>query len=178
MTGFLRPEAITVLLRWREAIIGGAVIAGGLYGAAAAMGITFYLSLLALPIGAALVWEGVYRARLPEGGYGPGVVEVDERQITFFGPRGGGAVSVDALTRVEIVMTDRGAFADDLFWVLHVDDAPPLTIPGDAVGAGQLYDALLALPGLDPGRILAATRDPTPRTSVIWRRRAARLRLS
>jgi hypothetical protein len=175
---FLRSESVATLLRWRETIIGGAVIVAGLYGAATTTGITFYLSLLAAPIGAALVWEGVYRARMPEGGYGPGVVEVDERQITYFAPRGGGSVSVDGLSRVEIVMTERGQFADDYFWALHSDDAPPLTIPGDAVGAGQLYDALLALPGFDPGRILAATRDASPRTSVIWQRPDARLRLS
>ncbi|MBC7155267.1 MAG: hypothetical protein H5U19_11795 [Rhodobacteraceae bacterium] len=174
----LRPEAMALLLRWREAIIGAGVAAMGLYGAATTVGIVFYLSLLGLPIGAALIREGVQRARMPEGGYGPGVIEVDERQITYFGPRSGSAVSVDALTRIDIVTTDRGPYADDVFWVFHAEDAAPMVVPFGAVGSDRLYDALTALPGLDPGRILAATRDFTPRTTVIWQRVNNRRRLS
>lgn len=175
--GFLRPEALAALLRWREAILGACIALAGLYGALSQFGMLFYLSLLAVPVGAALIWEGTWRARMPDGGDGPGVVEVDERQITYFGPRTGGAVSVDALTRIEIVTTDRGPYADDVFWVFHAEDTAPLTVPFGVVGSDRLLDVLTALPGLDQARILTATRDATPRTTVIWQRPGNRPRL-
>ena len=178
MTGFLRPEARATLARWREALIGAAVAAAGAWGAVTQTGITLYLSLPAVAIGLALLWEGIRRARLPQGGGGPGVVEVDERQITYFGPGGGAAVSIDALTRVEIVTNDAGPFGSDLFWVFLSDGAAPLFVPGDAVGADAIFDALTALPGVDFAQATAAAGSTERRRFVIWTRTKEHLRLS
>lgn len=178
MSGFFRPEAIALLARWREAGIGAAVALAGVWGAATQSGITFYLALLALPAGLALLREGVQRARLPGGGAGPGLVEVDERQITYFGPDGGMAVSVDALTRIEIVTSDPGPFASNLFWIFHSMGAPPLVIPGDAAGAERIHDALIALPGMDFRRVAQAAGAVAPGASVVWRRPGSLRRVS
>lgn len=178
MTGVLRPGARTALARWREALIGAAVALAGVWGAMTQTGVTFYLSVPAVAVGLALMWEGVRRARLPQGGGGPGVVEVDERQITYFGPGGGAAVSIDALTRVEIVTNDAGPFGSDLYWVFEAEGAAPLFVPGDAVGAGAIFDALTALPGVDFGQATAAAGSTEPHRFVIWARRKEHLRLS
>lgn len=178
MTGFLRPEAIRFLARWREVGIGICVALASLYGIVTLHGITFYLALVGVPIAIALIWEGVYRARLPELWFGPGLVEVDERQITYFGPYGGQAISVDALTRVEIVTSDLGPFEGDIVWVLHSEDAPPLSIPAGATGAQRIHDALLALPGMDFRRIVEAMGSVENRLFVIWQRADQPRRLS
>jgi hypothetical protein len=178
VTGFLRPEVVATLARWREALIGAAIAAAGAWGALTQTGIAFYLSLPATAIGVALVWEGIRRARLPQGGGGPGVVEVDERQITYFGPGGGAAISIDALTRVEIVTNDRGPFGGDLYWVFLSEGAAPLFVPGDAVGADAIFDALTALPGVDFAQATAAAGSTEPRRFVIWTRTKEHLRLS
>ncbi|MCX7644834.1 MAG: hypothetical protein N2Z62_05985 [Rhodobacteraceae bacterium] len=178
MRGFLRPELHARLLRWREAAIGALVALAGVWGVATAGGAVFLAALFALFVGLALVWGGVRRARFPGGGQGPGLVEVDERQVTYFGPGGGAAVSIDALTRVEIVTNDAGPFASDLFWVFESEGMAPLIVPGDAVGAERLFDALTALPGVDFDQVLAATGSTEPRRFVIWSRTDLHRRLS
>lgn len=178
MTGFLRPEAIRFLARWREVGVGICVALASLYGIVALQGMTFYLAILGVPIAIALIWEGINRARLPELWYGSGLVEVDERQITYFGPYGGHAVSVDDLTRVEIITSDLGPFDGDIVWVLHSADAPPLIIPAGATGAQRIHDALLALPGVDFRRVVEAMGSTENRRFVIWQRVDPRRRLS
>lgn len=178
MSGFLRPEAVLFLRRWREAGVGCAVALAGLWGALTQDGILFYLSLLGLPVGGALLWEGINRARIPELWFGPGLVELDERLITYFGPHGGRSVSVDTLTRVEIMTSDLGPFEGDVLWVLHSDEGLPLEIPANASGARTIQDALLALPGVDHGRIIQAMGAFENRIFVIWQRDGWPRRLS
>jgi hypothetical protein len=175
---FLRPEAREALSRWREVLVGIGILLLGVYGAAKTHGPLFYLSLLAVPAALALIWEGIRRARFPGGGDGPGMVEVNERQITYFGPGGGASVSIDALVRVEVVTTDAGPFGSDLFWAFHSHGAPPLLVPGDAVGAEGLFDALTALPGVDFGRVTEAMGSTEPDRFVIWSSTNADPRLS
>lgn len=170
MTGFLRPEVLAFLTRWREALLGLLLAVLGLYWALTAFGSLRYVGMVLGLAGAVLVREGVRRARLPAGGGGVGLVEVDERQITYFGPRGGGTVSLDSLNRVEIVTTADGPLASDLFWCLHGDDGPPLMIPHDAEGAAALYDALTALPGVDFEQVIAAMGSTEPNRFAVWRR--------
>lgn len=178
MTGFLRPEAVMFLRRWREVGVAGAVALAGLWGAFTQDGILFFLSLLGLPVGGALLWEGIHRARLPQLWFGPGLVELDERLITYFGPHGGRSVSVDALTRVEIVTSDLGPFEGDVLWLLHSDEGPPLEIPANASGARAIQDALLALPSVDHRRVVQAMGAFEPRVFVIWQRDGGPRRLS
>ncbi len=168
MKGLIRPELLVTILRWREALIGLGVVALGLYGLLTTFGTLFYLSLLAIPAGIALIWEGVRRARFPGGGQGPGVVEIDERQITYFGPGGGAAVSINALVRVEVVTRAAAPVGSDHVWVFHSTEAAPLVIPGDAVGADGLFDALTALPGVDYSQVTAAMAATGPDRFVIW----------
>lgn len=175
---FFRPEAVAALARWREFGIGLAVSGLGLFGAFGASGALRYVAFFALAAGLALAWEGWRRGRLPRDGGGAGVVEVDERQVSYFSARGGGVRSLDALQSVAILTTDGGPLAPDLFWVLVGDDGPPLMIPSDAEGAEALYDALTALPGIDFERIIAATGSTEPAQFVIWARAGSQRRLS
>jgi len=167
--GLIRPELAAALRPWREAMIGGAVAALGLYWALSALGLLRWVGVAVAITGGFVAWQGSQRARFPQSADGPGVVEVDERQITYFGPGGGAAVSIDALVRIEFHV--RAARA----WHLHSDGAPPLIVPADAAGADGLFDALAALPGVARETAIRAARGDAQGVFVIWQRDRARL---
>jgi hypothetical protein len=171
VSGFLRPEARAFLLRWRDTLIGLAVAALGLWWAATALGLLRPLGGVLALAGLVFAALGARRARFPGAGGGPSVVEVDERQITYFGPGGGGAVSVDALALVEIRRGGTGAPT----WIFHADGQPPLQVPGDAENAAALFDALAPLPGIDYPRAIAAARAGSPGRYTIWQKARPRL---
>ena len=165
---FLRPEAATALARWREALIGAALMALGIYSALTGLTVQRWIGYALIALGAALLWQGIRRARFPAPGGGPGVVDVDERQITYFGPLGGGAVSIDELTRVAIRTTDLGPAVSDLFWDFTDTSGTTLTIPGDAENAELIFDALAALPGADYEAATRAASSTAQALFVVW----------
>jgi hypothetical protein len=170
MAEFLRPEARAALLRWREALIGAAclLIGGWLLFEPGLLRLFGYAALI---LGAVLVWEGIRRARLPRDGGGAGVVEIDERQITYFGPDGGGAVSVEGLRRIEARPTGAGRF----LWVFHGDTGTSLAVPSNAEGALRIFDALSVLKGLDIDGVIAASQARGHHVHVVWERERKRL---
>lgn len=165
---FVRPEAMAFLIRWREALIGGVLIATGLYSALNGISLQRWTGYLLIVIGALLLWEGIRRARFPAPGGGPGVVDVDERQITYFGPLGGGAVSIDDLVKVQVRTTDLGPLVADLHWDFFVGSGESLTIPGDAENVELLFDALAVLPGADYEAATRAAMATENADFVIW----------
>ena len=172
---FVRTEAMATLLRWREPLIGGAVLLVSFYGAFTSFGVLRWLSYLGMAIGAALIWEGIRRARFPAGAGGPGVVELDERQITYFGPTGGAAISLDDVARIEIITTAAGPLDSDLYWLFSANDGGHLRIPGDAQGAQVLFDALAMLPGVDYDAAIRAAGTTEARHFTIWQKRHRQL---
>ena len=172
---FIRPEAAQALLRWREVLVGLCVMAGGYWWFFASFGIWRWMALAVVLAGAAIAWEGVRRARFAPGTGGAGVVEVDERQITYFGPTEGGAVSIDALTRVTIVTNDKGPMVDDVFWVFEDEDGQILSVPTTAEGAEALFDAISVLPGVAYDTLLTAMTSMDNARFVVWERAHQRL---
>lgn len=171
----IRPEVAVWIARWREVGFGLLILGLGFYWAYNAVGIMLYISFVLVVVGGGIVWVGARRARFPAAGGGPGVVEVDERRITYFGPDGGDAVSIDALTRVEVITTDGGPMATDLFWIFHTEDGAILQVPGDAEGVGALFDALAALPGVDYAAATMAAGSTEAAIFPIWERPQNRL---
>ena len=167
--GVIRPELAAALRPWREALIGGALAALGLYWFVETLGLLRWIGLAVVLAGGFIAWQGIQRARFPKVGDGPGVVEVDERQITYFGPGGGALVSIDTLVCVEF--DTRGTRA----WRFHADGAPPLTVPADALGADRLFDALSALPGMATETAIRAARTDAQGLFTLWQRDRTRL---
>lgn len=101
-------------------------------------------------------------------GLDPGVVEVAERRVIYFGPEGGGTISLDDLRRVELIAD--GAQGDRV-WLLDAG-APEerLRIPAGARGAEALIAALGGLQGFDPARALDLSAGGGWRRVEIWRR--------
>lgn len=165
----IRPEARAALARWREVILGGLAAALGLFWIAGQqIGILHWLGYVIALGGAALIYTGVQRARFRRGGDGPGVVQVTERRVTYFGPLTGGVADLSDLERITLDGTGKPPH-----WVLEQPGQPPLAIPLSAQGAEALFDAFSALPGLRTEHMLRQIENPPVGKSVIWMRNSA-----
>ena len=184
----IRPEVGAALRRWREVIAAGGVAVAGLWlmrlggWVLTPVGV----GLLALALG--LVVLALRRLRFWHGVAAPGVVEVVEGQISYFGPDAGGFVALPDLVELRLVVLNGRAH-----WRLKQGDGQALLIPAAAAGAGLLFDAFASLPGMDsqalvaaleggPGAaagraLVAAADDASVIGPVIWRR-ASRLALT
>lgn len=162
---FFRPEAKAAVLRWREAIIGVLV---ALIGVWLVSGPGFLLAVpgyACLAGGVALIWMGIQRGRFrgPEGG--AGAVQVDEGQVTYFGPLTGGTV---ALRELESLSLEGAMFP--AHWRLAQKGQQALLIPVNAAGADALFDAFATLPGLKTERMLNALKADPHQAVLIWQR--------
>ena len=157
---FLRPEAAAAIVRWREVITGTAALGLGLWGVLTSFGALFLIGCGFVAVGTALTAAGVQRGRFRRGGGGSGVVDIDERRITYLGPFGGGGVAVEDL--VELAVDPSGS------WLMRDLHGQHLMIPMNAEGADALFDAFSALPGLSGARVVEASRGDVPALTVIW----------
>lgn len=170
---FIRPEAATALRRWREALAGVAVLCLAMIWIFGRPGLLQLLGYPLIVIAGLLIWVGVQRGRFRTGAGGAGAVQVDEGQITYFGPLTGGATALADLERLTL---DRGL--TPAHWRLDCADTPALLIPVNAEGADALFDAFARLPGLRTERMLnelsASGVMSEHQAVVIWERRPMR----
>ena len=163
---FIRPEARATLWRWREVLAGVALTPVGAWWS---FGVTGWLGnavgFAVLALAALLLVLGVQRARFRAGSDGPGVVQVVEGRVAYFGPLTGGAVDMAEITRLSLDARNRPAT-----WVLVQPGVDTLHIPVTAKGAEALFDAFAALPGLRTEYMLRALNDTTTRETVIWQK--------
>lgn len=165
MSGFLRPEARAALWRWRECLTGGALALFGLWlvlGPGLLLAVPGYALLIG---GLALIWIGVQRARFRGRDDGVGAVQVDEGQVTYFGPLSGGTIALRELERLTL---DRELLP--AHWRLEQKGQEDLLIPVDALGSEALFDAFATLPGLRTERMLFELRKSRHGAVVIWER--------
>lgn len=167
--GFFRPEVRALLWRWRE-VLGGVAVA--LIGLWLVMGPGFLLAVpgyILLVAGAVFVWLGIQRARFRGADGGAGAVQVDEGQVTYYGPLAGGTVALREMDRLSL---DRSMYP--AHWKLDQAGQVPLLIPVNAAGSEALFDAFATLPNLKTERMLQelhATRDQVLKQAVvIWQK--------
>ncbi|NIZ08286.1 hypothetical protein [Pseudooceanicola sp. HF7] len=171
----IRPELRQQITRWREALVGLAVLCLGLFWLISSFGLLRWIGVVVALGGGALVFAGIQRGRFRGKSDGPGVVEIREGQIGYFGPFTGGAV---ALTEMNRLALDAGATPPS--WRLSQYGQPDLLIPLNAEGADALFDIFAALPDIRTGRLVTevqrASTGQSDANVVIWDR--ARLRLN
>lgn len=175
----IREGARAALWQARELIFGALLALIGLWTANQG-------GYLLVPVGAAIAIGGAAfgllgwrRMRFSMGTDAPGVVQVDEAQITYMGPQLGGFISLSDLIEIRLVSL-RGR----KLWRLKQSDGQALLIPLNAAGAEELFDAFASLPGLSSGSLVAALDDPAVKgpalvtqtgdgqSQVIWQRGA------
>lgn len=171
----IRPETAVALHRWREVIAAAALGLVGLY--IASLGGLFFipLGLATTALAAALGLQAFRRLRFARDPAAPGIIEVDEAQIAYLSPLGGGYISLRELAEIRLV-TRRG----HRYWQLRQTDGDTLPIPVDATGSDALFDAFSTLPGMDTGALVTALAPDTSATGtapvldglsrIIWRR--------
>ncbi|MBO6868424.1 MAG: hypothetical protein JJ877_15385 [Thalassococcus sp.] len=161
----IRPEAQATIKRWSEALAGLALIALGLYWALAGVGwLLNALGWVVAIAGAVLGFAGIQRARFQQTGAGPGMVEIIEGRVRYFGPLSGGVVDLGDLHELRL---DPSQFP--AHWVL-IHDGAPLEIPLNADGSDALFDAFALLPGLKTEMMLREMERKPAHPVVIWRR--------
>lgn len=162
----IRPEITAWARRWREALVAGALFLVGLWLIWLGGWLLTALGLILLTVAAVWVLVAIRRVRFSRGVAAPGVVEISEGQVGYFGPDFGGFVSLRELAEIQLIA--RGGSSD---WRLKQADGQVLMIPTQAEGADALYDAFVSLPGIDMAALTAAldTRDGA---QVLWTRPA------
>jgi len=166
---FIRPEAKLALWRWREVLVAGLVLLVGISWISGPGGLLGWMGWVLVAVSIALAVIGVQRVRFRTGAGGPGVVTIDEGQITYLGPLTGGMVATREIERLALDPT-----ADPAHWVLDQPGQPVLHIPVNAEGAEALFDVFSALPGLKTEQMLAELNGGATHPVVIWERRPMR----
>lgn len=166
MDNFLRPEVRAFLERWREVLLAGVVFLLGVWWALTGVGINVWLGYIFCLIGIGWGVAAVQRARFAQDGDGPGVVQIRERRLAYFGPLDGGIMDVADLSRLEIDPTSH----PDPSWVLTSIEGQVLAIPINAKGAEGLFDVFASLPDIKTNTVLdVLSRTPDARVTV-WSR--------
>ncbi|MEO1638016.1 MAG: hypothetical protein AAFU41_02055 [Pseudomonadota bacterium] len=166
MSDFFRPEVRAFARRWQEVIAATGVIALGFWWVFTGVGINLWLGVILCVVGVGWGVAAIQRARFAQDGEGPGVVQIRERRLAYFGPLNGGVMDVSALTEV--------AFEPDSHpgpsWTLVDSDGQELAIPVNAAGAEGLFDAFAALPGMETQAMLTVLERTPDARVVVWRR--------
>lgn len=166
MTDFFRPEVRAFFWRFREVLLAGVVFAMGLWWALTGVGINEWLGYIFCLIGIGWGIAGVQRARFAQDGGGPGVVQIRERRLAYFGPLDGGVIDVVDLAKLEIDPSSHPAPS----WLLTGIDGQRLSIPINAKGAEDLFDVFASLPDIKTNTVLdVLSRTPDARVTV-WSR--------
>lgn len=162
---FIRPEVSRLLLRWREALSGACFAGLGLWWALGTHGPVAWIGWICMAAGTGIVLAGVQRGRFRLPGQGPGIVQVTEGQISYFGPLTGGAVALSEITRIALDPSGHPAH-----WVLSQHAQPDLSIPITAEGSEVLFDAFASLPGMRTEYMLGQMKRTSGAPSVVWSR--------
>ena len=165
---FIRPEIRAMFHKWSEVIAACVIAVVGLWLLFSNQWIWQAMGVFIAGVGVILAVTAYRRTKFAALGAGPGMVEVDERQISYFAPFEGGVVSIDLLARITAISPVAGQGADDLTWVLEEDGGATLTIPNAASGAQDLFDAFAALPDVNYANAQKALEDKRGDSFVIW----------
>jgi len=166
---FIRPEAQATLMQWREALLGILILLLGVWWISGS-GILRWVGVAVTLGGAALFYIGYQRARFRVGKGGPGVVTVDEGQVSYFGPLSGGMVAIDDLAMVVLDPAQTPPV-----WILQQPRQADVMIPVNAEGAELLFDAFAALPGIRTEFMLSSLKADRTQPVVIWAKPVTRL---
>ncbi|MCT8331039.1 hypothetical protein [Albidovulum sediminis] len=163
---FIRPEVRARLVRWREVWSALAVAGLGLWLVTLGGYLLMPLGVMLAGLGLALAVIAVRRRRFDRAVDAPGVIEIDEGQIGYFGPSFGGYVALRELAEIRMIVVNGRKH-----WRLRQADGQILLVPIAAAGADLLHDAFAALPGIDMGALSRAL-DAHAGTEVLWQRPA------
>jgi len=166
MADFFRPEAKALIWRFRDVWGALALFALGVYWALTGLGFVTWLGYIIIVAAVLLLVAGIQRGRFRQGNDGPGVVQITERRLAYFGPLSGGVMDINDLSRLSFDPTGHPA----PYWILTGPEAREIAIPTTAAGAEALFDTFSSLPDIKTETILGVLSDPPAQRVVIWSR--------
>ncbi len=166
MAEFLRPEIRQFLLRWREVLLAAVVGLLGVWWVLTGLGINFWLGVVMIAVAGGWGFAAVQRVRFAQGGDGPGVVQVRERRLGYFGPLDGGVMDIADMNRLEL---DPATYPTPS-WILTGMGGQRVAIPINAVGSDDLFDVFAALPGIETSAVLDVLSHTPDARVTIWSR--------
>jgi len=155
----IRPELAANLHRWSEVLASLALAAFGVWTLQSHDRFIQILGAIIIAAGLGLALVAWRRMRFHHDTAAPGIVQVVEGQISYFGPETGGFIGTGSM--LELHLVDHG-----LVWRM-VAAEDELHIPVAAQGADALFDAFAQLPGLRMADVLHALDHPHA-TRVLW----------
>lgn len=171
----IRDGARKALWRWREGFVALGIIGFGAWLVVLGGYLLVPLGALTALGGMALGVLAIRRLRFAGKTDAPGVVQIDEGQVSYMGPTVGGFISLSDLVEVRII-----GMRGRRLWRLKQADGQAILVPVDAAGAEALFDAFSALPGLSSADLLAAVAPVVGADSravmaggenrIVWRR--------
>lgn len=164
----MRPEVRALFARWQHVVIGLAAAAFGVWLLSLRGPLMTGLGTVIGLGGVIYAWGALRRLRFQLDVDAPGIVELDEGRISYFGPVMGGSLALSELTEVQVL----NVAGSRLCWRLKQVDGQSLLVPLAASGADQLYDALTALPGMDGRALDSALAHRSSEPKSLWRRAA------
>jgi hypothetical protein len=171
---FFRPAVSRFLVKWSEPLIMAVVLFLGLWmyfrAHSAANATLLVVASIVIVAALALLFVAIRRVRLHTEKRGFGVVEVEERNITYYGPDTGGQVSLDDLVSIEVVTARAAGFVDVTYWQLTDRWGSVLIIPAGAEGSDAMVDSFAALPGLKYDLIITAMAAADDAVFTIWKK--------
>jgi len=167
---FIRPEAQATLTRWSGVGIAAGLLSLGLYWLLLGTGLLPVVGGVVATLGTVLAFDQIRRARFLGGSGGAGVVEVTERQITYFTAAGGAAIALDSIEQIEIEVLG----GNRREWVFRTSE-DDLYVPLNAQGAEALFDTISALPGVSSSEAIKAAATTSSDRFLIWSSNKRRL---
>lgn len=165
----IRPELQARAARWSDSLVAAAILLGGLW--LAFRGGWFFAALggLVLLVGLSLLIGAIRRLPFRRGIDAPGLVEVDEGAVRYYGAAVlGGEIALRDLVEIRLLrLKGRG------HWRLRSANGEALLVPVDAAGSDALAHAFMALPGLDMGAVSAALAHVAQQSDAVrtvWRK--------
>ncbi|MBZ8117565.1 hypothetical protein KUD11_02780 [Roseovarius sp. LXJ103] len=162
---FVRPEVAAALTRYQGVLIAGGVLALGAWWVLLGNGVMGLVGGLTLLAGACLMIAAVQRLRFDAGRGGPGIVQIDEAAIGYFGPLTGGVVAMSELSALRLDRT-----GSPVHWVLSQPGQDDVMIPVTAAGAEGLLGPFASLPGMRTEHLLSELRKTGGGDVLIWER--------
>lgn len=165
----IRPDLRAWLAARSESLVAAAILLAGLW--LALRGGWFFAALggLVLLVGVSLLIGAIRRLPFRRQIAAPGMVEVDEGAIRYYGAAVlGGEIALRDLVEIRLLRLKGHGH-----WRLRSANGEALLVPVDAAGADALAHAFTALPGLDMGTVSAAlahVADQPDAVRTVWRR--------
>ncbi|MDT0681588.1 hypothetical protein RM543_02735 [Roseicyclus sp. F158] len=165
MPRLIRPDIKRALIRYRELIALAGVALFGLWLVWLGGYILAPLGIVAIAAAVALAVAAWRRLGFRPEVSAQGVVEVVEGRVSYYGPNAGASIDLSDIAEVQALMV-QGMRC----WRIRQTDGQALLVPLAAAGAESLYDALIALPGMDARRLSRVPGEPLAERVVLWRR--------